>query len=41
MTFDPSRPPDQVTGGFRPGDGSANGSGGVRFGTAADVTVLP
>jgi hypothetical protein len=31
----------RVTGGFRPGDGSANGSGGVRFGTAADVTVLP
>jgi len=31
----------RVTGGFRPSDGSANGSGGVRFGTAADVTVLP
>jgi len=31
----------RVGGGFRPTAGTNNGSGGIRFGTATDVTVVP
>jgi hypothetical protein len=31
----------RLGGAFRPGDTTTNGSGGIRFGTATDVTILP